>query len=140
MVTSLVGMREDGSDTASTDHSMGSLPRSSVGTSLGSLLPIPPWGPMRETEGCLLTTSTAVPSNHPVLEMLNQVLQSSVTSGWLVEPFEGVSSYRLELSVQLSNEDGDALFRELLAGRGGWLNRDGQLVSGLKACLLSVGR
>jgi hypothetical protein len=58
--------------------------------------------------------------------MLNQVLQSSVTSGQLVGPFEGVSSYRLELTVQLSAEDGDALFGELLAGRGGWLNRDGQ--------------
>jgi hypothetical protein len=44
-----------------------------------------------------------------------------------VGPFEGVSSYQLELSVQLSNEDGDTLFGELLAGRGGWLNRDGQL-------------
>jgi hypothetical protein len=82
---------------------------------------------MRETVAHSLTSSTALLSNHPVLEMLNQVLQSSVTSGRLVGPFEGVSSYRLELVVQLSTEDGDALFRELLAGRGGWLNRDGQL-------------
>jgi hypothetical protein len=50
-----------------------------------------------------------------------------VTSGRLVGPLEGISSYRLEMSVELSNEDGDALFGELLAGRGGWLNRDGQL-------------
>jgi hypothetical protein len=41
-------------------------------------------------------------------------------------PFEGVSSYRLELFVLVSAEDGDAMFGELLAGRGGWLNRDGQ--------------
>jgi hypothetical protein len=59
--------------------------------------------------------------------MWDQVLRSSVTSGRLVGPFEGISSYRLEMTVQLSNEDGDTLFGELLAGRGGWLNRDGQL-------------
>ena len=41
-------------------------------------------------------------------------------------PFEGVSSYWLELFVLVSAEDGDAMFGELLAGRGGWLNRDGQ--------------
>jgi hypothetical protein len=87
----------------------------------------PSEGPMRETVARSSTVSTVLPNNHPVLEMLNQVLQSSVTSGWLVGPFEGVSSYRLELVVQLSAEDGDAMFGELLAGRGSWLNRDGQL-------------
>jgi hypothetical protein len=81
---------------------------------------------MRERAVRSSTTSTALPNSHPVLEMLNQVLRSSVTSGRLVGPFEGVSSYRLELTVELSNEDGDTLFGELLAGRGGWLNRDGQ--------------
>jgi hypothetical protein len=68
-----------------------------------------------------------LPREHPILEMLNQVLRSSVTSGRLVGPLEGISSYRLEMSVELSNEDGDAFFGELLAGRGGFLNRDGQL-------------
>jgi hypothetical protein len=68
-----------------------------------------------------------LPPRHPMLEMLNQVLQSSEASGRLVGPLEGVSSYRLELTVQLSAEDGDALFGELLSGRNSWVNRDGQL-------------
>jgi hypothetical protein len=62
-----------------------------------------------------------------MLEMLNQVLQSSEASGRLVGPLEGVSSYRLELTVQLSVEDGDSLFGELMTGRNSWVNRDGQL-------------
>jgi hypothetical protein len=81
---------------------------------------------MRETEDRSLTMSTALPSGHPILEMLNQVFNHSVTSGRLTGPFEGVSSYCLELFVLVSAEDGDAMFGELLAGRGGWLNRDGQ--------------
>ncbi|KAF9784532.1 hypothetical protein BJ322DRAFT_1021268 [Thelephora terrestris] len=104
-----------------------SLPRSSDGTSPDSRFRIPPRGPMRETEGRSPTTSTALPNSHPVMEMWDQVFRSSVTSGRLIGPLEGISSYRLELVVQLSAEDGDAMFGEILAGRGGWLNRDGQL-------------
>jgi hypothetical protein len=127
MVTNLVEMREDGSDTASTEDPDRSPPRSSSAATSDLPVPIPPRGLMREAAVRSLTMSTAVPNNHPVLEMLNQVLQSSEASGHLVGPLEGVSSYRLELVVQLSAEDGDALFGELLGGRGAWLNRDGQL-------------
>jgi hypothetical protein len=81
---------------------------------------------MRETEGLSSTTSTALPSGHPVLKTLDQVFQHSVTSGRLTGPFEGVSSYRLELFILVSAEDGDTMFGELLTGRGGWLNWDEQ--------------
>jgi hypothetical protein len=126
MVTSLVEVREDGSDTGSTVPTNRLSRKSSVGTSPDSQYRIPPRPPMRETEGLSSTTSTALPSGHPVLEMLNQVFQHSVTSGRLTGPFKGISSYCLELFVLVSAEDGDAMFGELLAGRGGWLNWDGQ--------------
>ncbi|KAF9778496.1 hypothetical protein BJ322DRAFT_1025185 [Thelephora terrestris] len=55
---------------------------------------------------------------------------SSVTSGRLIGPLEGISSYRLELVVQLSAEDGDAMFGEVLARRGQHYDlRDGQLMT-----------
>ena len=64
------------------------------------------------------------------MEMWNQVFRSSVTSGRLVGPFEGVSSYRLELVVQLGAEDGDAMFGEILARRGQFFDlQDGQLMT-----------
>src|ERR1700709_479231 len=127
MVTSLVEVQEDPSDTGSTVPTNRSSRRSSIGTSLDSAYRIPPRPPMREMEGLSSTTSTALPSSHPVMEMWNQVFQSSVTSGRLVGPFEGVSSYRLELVVQLGAEDGDAMFGEMLTRRGQWFDRDGQL-------------
>jgi hypothetical protein len=53
-----------------------------------------------------------------------------VTSGRLISPYEGISSYRLELDVQLSAEDGDAMFGEILARRGRFFDlRDGQLMT-----------
>jgi hypothetical protein len=64
------------------------------------------------------------------MEMWDQVFRSSVTSGRLIGPYEGLSSYRLELDVQLSTEDGDAMFEEILARRGRFFNlRDGQLMT-----------
>ena len=126
MVTTLVEMGSDGSTTGSTEDLDRSPPRSSSVTAFDSPIAIPPRGLQREPARSS-TTSIVVPSNHPILEMLHQVLQSSEASGRLVGPLEGVSSYWLELVVQLSAEDGDALFGELLAGRGGWLNQDGQL-------------
>jgi hypothetical protein len=42
-----------------------------------------------------------------------------------VGPYEGVSSYQLELVVQLTPEDGDTIVGEALAGRGSWMNPDG---------------
>ena len=64
------------------------------------------------------------------MEMWDQVFQSSVTSGRLIGPLEGISSYRLELVVQLSAEDGDAMFGEVLARRGQHYDlRDGQLMT-----------
>ncbi|KAF9786162.1 hypothetical protein BJ322DRAFT_1108023 [Thelephora terrestris] len=42
----------------------------------------------------------------------------------------GISSYQLELVVQLSAKDGDAMFREVLARRGQHYDlRDGQLMT-----------
>jgi hypothetical protein len=74
--------------------------------------------------------STVLPSSHPVMEMWDQVFRSSVTSGRLVGPYEGISLYRLELDVQLSAEDGDAMFGEILARRGRFFDlRDGQLMT-----------
>jgi hypothetical protein len=109
-----------------TMYPLGKYPLAPSDTSFASQDRIPPRPPMRETEGLSSTTSTALPSGHPVLEMLNQVFCHLVTSGRLTGPFEGVSSYRLELFVLVSAEDGDTMFGELLAGQGGWLNRDGQ--------------
>jgi hypothetical protein len=64
------------------------------------------------------------------MEMWDQVFQSSVTSGRLIGPLEGISSYRLELVVQLSAEDGDAMFGEVLARRGQHYDlRDGRLMT-----------
>ncbi|KAF9793107.1 hypothetical protein BJ322DRAFT_1016711 [Thelephora terrestris] len=130
MVTSLVEMTDDHSDTASIVHTDMSLPRSSEGTLPDSRFRIPPRGPMRETEDLSATTSTALPSSHPVMEMWDQVFRSSVTSGRLIGPLEGISSYRLELVVQLSAEDGDAMFGEVLARRVQHYDlRDGQLMT-----------
>jgi hypothetical protein len=64
MVTSLVEMREDNSDTRSTVPTDRSSRRSSVGTSLDSQYRIPPRPPMREMEGLSSTMSTALPSSH----------------------------------------------------------------------------
>ncbi|KAF9783476.1 hypothetical protein BJ322DRAFT_1110364 [Thelephora terrestris] len=104
--------------------------RSSSDTSFISQDRIPPRGPMRETEGRSSTTSTVLPSNHPVMEMWDQVFRSSVTSGRLIGPLEGISSYQLELIVQLSAEDGDAMFGEILARRDRFYDlRDGTLMT-----------
>jgi hypothetical protein len=85
---------------------------------------------MRETEDLSSTTSTALPREHPVMEMWDQVFSSLVTSGRLIGPLEGISSYRLELEVQLSAEDGDAMFGEVLVRRGQHYDlRDGQLMT-----------
>ncbi|KAF9778465.1 hypothetical protein BJ322DRAFT_1214788 [Thelephora terrestris] len=130
MVTSLVEVRSEDSDIGSTVLTDRSSPRSNSDTSFASQGRIPPRGPMRETEGRLPTTSIVLSSSHPVMEMWDQVFSSSVTSGRLVGPLEGISSYRLELVVQLSAEDGDAMFGEVLARRGQHYNlRDGQLMT-----------
>ncbi|KAF9783819.1 hypothetical protein BJ322DRAFT_1109665 [Thelephora terrestris] len=127
MVTSLVEMRDDPSDTGSTVPTDRSSRRSSSDTSFVSQDRIPPRGPTRETEG---RSSTALPSSHPVMEMWDQVFRSSVTSGRLIGPLEGISSYRLELVVQLSAEDGDTMFGEVLARRGRFFDlRDGTLMT-----------
>ncbi|KAF9789859.1 hypothetical protein BJ322DRAFT_1105732 [Thelephora terrestris] len=130
MVTSLVEMRDDPSDTGSTVLTDRSSRRSSFDTSFASQGRIPPRGLMRETEGRLSTTLTVLLSSHPVMEMWDQVFRSSVTSGRLIGLLEGISSYRLELEVQLSAEDGDAMFGELLARRGRFFDlRDGTLMT-----------
>ncbi|KAF9791008.1 hypothetical protein BJ322DRAFT_1104664 [Thelephora terrestris] len=130
MVTSLVEMREEDSDIGSTVLTDRSSPRSNSDTSFASQDRIPPRGPMRETAGLSSTTLTALPSTHPVMEMWDQVFSSSVTSGRLIGPLEGISSYRLELEVQLSAEDGDAMFGEILARRGWFFDLwDGQLMT-----------
>ncbi|KAF9785288.1 hypothetical protein BJ322DRAFT_1193547 [Thelephora terrestris] len=130
MVTSLVEMREEDSDIGSTVPTDRSSRRSNSDTSFDSQDRIPPRGPMRETEGHSSTTSTVLLSTHPVMEMWDQVFRSSVTSGRLIGPLEGISSYRLELEVQLSAEDGDAMFGEILARRGQFFDlRDGQLMT-----------
>ncbi|KAF9784572.1 hypothetical protein BJ322DRAFT_1021298 [Thelephora terrestris] len=130
MVTSLVEMRDDPSDTGSTVLTDRSSRRSSFDTSFASQDRIPPRGPMRETEGHSSTTLTVLPSSHPVMEMWDQVFRSLVTSGRLIGPLEGISSYRLELEVQLSTEDGDAMFGELLARRGQFFDlQDGTLMT-----------
>ncbi|KAF9789344.1 hypothetical protein BJ322DRAFT_1105210 [Thelephora terrestris] len=130
MVTSLVEMRDDPSDTGSTVPTDRSSRRSGEDTSPDSQYRIPPRGVMRETEGHSLTTSTALPSSHPVMEMWDHMFSSSVTSGRLIGPLEGISSYWLELEVQLSAEDGDAMFGEVLARRGQHYDlRDGQLMT-----------
>ncbi|KAF9783323.1 hypothetical protein BJ322DRAFT_1022017 [Thelephora terrestris] len=130
MVTSLVEMRDMGTDTGSTVPTDRSSRRSSFATSLDSQDRIPPRVPTRETEGHSLTTSIVLPGSHPVMEMWDQVFRSSVTSGRLIGPLEGISSYRLELVVQLSAEDGDAMFGEVLARRGQHYDlRDGRLMT-----------
>ncbi|KAF9789276.1 hypothetical protein BJ322DRAFT_1105134 [Thelephora terrestris] len=130
MVTSLVEVGDESSAIESTVPTDRSSRRSSFATSYDSQGRIPPRGPMRETEGRLPTTSTVLSSSHPVMEMWDQVFSSSVTSGRLIGPLEGISSYRLELVVQLSAEDGDAMFGEVLARRGQHYDlRDGQLMT-----------
>ncbi|KAF9783279.1 hypothetical protein BJ322DRAFT_1110157 [Thelephora terrestris] len=130
MVTSLVEMRDNPSDIGSTVPTDRSSQRSSFATSFDSQDRIPPRGPTREMEGHSSTTSIVLPSSHPVMEMWDQVFQSSVTSGRLIGPLEGISSYWLELVVQLSAEDGDTMFREVLARRGQHYDlRDGQLMT-----------
>ncbi|KAF9790867.1 hypothetical protein BJ322DRAFT_1104510 [Thelephora terrestris] len=130
MVTSLVEMRDGDTDIGSTVLTDRSSRRSSFATSFDSQDRIPPRGPTRETEGRSSTTSIVLPSSHPVMEMWDQVFQSSVTSGRLIGPLEGISSYRLELVVQLSAEDGDTMFGEVLARRGQHYDlRDGQLMT-----------
>ncbi|KAF9781502.1 hypothetical protein BJ322DRAFT_1111425 [Thelephora terrestris] len=130
MVTSLVETRDMDSNIGSTVLPDRSSRRSSFATSFDSHDRIPPRGLTRETEGRLSTTSIVLPSSHPVMEMWDQVFCSSVTSGRLIGPLEGISSYRLELVVQLSAEDGDAMFGEVLARRGQHYDlRDGQLMT-----------
>ncbi|KAF9783398.1 hypothetical protein BJ322DRAFT_1110281 [Thelephora terrestris] len=130
MVTSLIEIGDESSTIGSTVPTDRSSRRSSFATSVDSQYRIPPRGPTRETEGRLLTTSTVLSSSHPVMEMWDQVFSSSVTSGRLIGPLEGISSYRLELVVQLSAEDGDAMFGEVLARRGQHYDRrDGQLMT-----------
>ncbi|KAF9790792.1 hypothetical protein BJ322DRAFT_1017433 [Thelephora terrestris] len=130
MVTSLVEMRDEGTDIGSTVPTDRSSRRSSFATSFNSQDRIPPRGPTRETAVHSSTMSTALPSNHPVMEMWDQVFSSSVTSGRLIGPLKGISSYWLELVVQLSAEDGDAMFGEVLARRGQHYDlRDGQLMT-----------
>src|ERR1700710_2691643 len=80
-------------------HATVTMRRSSFATSFDSQDRIPPRGPTRETEGRSSTTSIVLQSSHPVMEMWDQVFQSSVTSGRLIGPLEGVSSYRLCLIV-----------------------------------------
>ncbi|KAF9778281.1 hypothetical protein BJ322DRAFT_1114517 [Thelephora terrestris] len=130
MVTSLIEVGSEDSDIGSTVLTDRSSPRSNSDTSFASHGRIPPRGPTRETEGHSSTTSIALESSHPVMEMWDQVFQSSVTSGRLIGLLEGVSSYRLELVVQLSAEDGDAMFGEVLARRGQHYDlRDGRLMT-----------
>ncbi|KAF9782060.1 hypothetical protein BJ322DRAFT_1110948 [Thelephora terrestris] len=130
MVTSLVEVRGEDSDIGSTVLTDRSSQRSNSDTSFALQGRIPPRGLTRETEGHLPTTSIVLPSSHPVMEMWDQVFRSSVTSGRLIGPLEGISSYRLELVVQLSAEDGDAMFGEVLARRGQHYDlRDGQLMT-----------
>ncbi|KAF9791059.1 hypothetical protein BJ322DRAFT_1104714 [Thelephora terrestris] len=130
MVTSLVEVGDESSAIRSTVPTDRSSRRSSFATSFDSQDRIPPRGPTRETEGHLPTTSILLSSSHPVMAMWDQVFQSSVTSGRLIGPLEGISSYRLELVVQLSAEDGDAMFGEVLARRGQHYDlRDGQLMT-----------
>ncbi|KAF9778235.1 hypothetical protein BJ322DRAFT_1025308 [Thelephora terrestris] len=130
MVTSLIEVGDESSAIGSTVPTDRSSRRSSFDTSVDSQYRIPPRGPTRETEGCLPTTSIVLSSSHPVMEMWDQVFQSSVTSGRLIGPLEGISSYRLELVVQLSAEDGDAMFGEVLARRGQHYDlRDGRLMT-----------
>src|ERR1700710_2418056 len=130
MVTSLVEIRDDPTATGSTVPTDRSSRRSSFATSFDSQDGIPPRGPTRETEGRSSTTSILLLSSHPIMEMWDQVFQSSVTSGRLIGPLEGISSYRLELVVQLSAEDGDAMFGEVLARRGQYYDlRDGRLMT-----------
>ncbi|KAF9785270.1 hypothetical protein BJ322DRAFT_1108723 [Thelephora terrestris] len=129
MVTSLVEIGDESSAIGSTVPTDRSSRRSSFATSLDSQDRIPPRGPTRETEGHSPTTSIVLQSSHPVMEMWDQVFQSSVTSGRLIGPLEGVSSYRLELVVQLSAEDGDAMFGDVLARRGQHYDlRDGRVM------------
>ncbi|KAF9783501.1 hypothetical protein BJ322DRAFT_1110396 [Thelephora terrestris] len=130
MVTSLVEVRSEDSDIGSTVLTDRSSPRSNSDTSFASQNRIPLRGPMRETEGRLPTASIVLSSSHPVMEMWDQVFSSSVTSGRLIGPLKGISSYQLELVVQLSAEDGDAMFGEVLARRGQHYDlRDGQLMT-----------
>ncbi|KAF9790884.1 hypothetical protein BJ322DRAFT_1104526 [Thelephora terrestris] len=130
MVTSLVEMRDEGTDIGSTVPTDRLSRRSSFATSFNSQDRIPPRGPTRETAVHSSTMSTALPSNHPVMEMWDQVFSSSVTSGRLIGPLKGISSYQLELVVQLSAEDGDAMFGEVLARRGQHYDlQDGQLMT-----------
>ncbi|KAF9790843.1 hypothetical protein BJ322DRAFT_1104487 [Thelephora terrestris] len=130
MVTSLVKVVDERSAIGSTVPTDRSSRRSSFATSFDSQDRIPPRGPTRETEGHSPTTSIVLSSSHPVMEMWDQVFQSSVTSGRLIGPLEGISSYRLELVVQLSAEDGDAMFGEVLARRGQHYDlRDGRLMT-----------
>ncbi|KAF9782671.1 hypothetical protein BJ322DRAFT_1110556 [Thelephora terrestris] len=130
MVTSLVEIGDESSAIGSTVPTDRLSRRSSFATSFDSQDRIPPRGLTRETEGRSSTTSIVLPSSHPVMEMWDQVFQSSVTSGRLIGPLEGVSSYQLELVVQLSAEDGDAMFGEVLARRGQHYDlRDGRLMT-----------
>ncbi|KAF9782637.1 hypothetical protein BJ322DRAFT_1110513 [Thelephora terrestris] len=130
MVTSLVEIGDESSAIRSTVPTDRSSRRSSFATSFDSQDRIPPRGPTRETEVRSSTTSIVLPSSHPVMEMWDQVFQSSVTSGRLIGPLEGISSYWLELVVQLSAEDGDAMFGEVLARRGQHYDlRDGRLMT-----------
>ncbi|KAF9789181.1 hypothetical protein BJ322DRAFT_1105049 [Thelephora terrestris] len=130
MVTNLVEVRSEDSAIGSTVLTGRSSPRSNSDTSFALQDRIPPRGPMRETEGRLPTTSIVLSSSHPVMEMWDQVFSSSVTSGRLIGPLEGISSYQLELVVQLSAEDGDAMFGEVLVRRGQHYDlRDGQLMT-----------
>src|ERR1700709_1056600 len=109
MVTSLVEVGDESSAIGSTIPTDRSSRRSSFATSFDSQDRIPPRGPTRETEGRSPTMSIVLSSNHPVMEMWDQVFQSSVTSGRLIGPLEGVSSYRLVIVVPARAERGGAM-------------------------------
>ena len=75
-----------------------------------------------------IVTVLHLPEDHPVTMMVKSNLWTWGSSAQLLILSSKASSYRLDLQVPFSNEDGDVLFRSLVSDQG--VSSDDEIVSG----------
>ena len=76
-----------------------------------------------------IATVLHLPEDHPVPRMVEANLQTWGSSAQLLLLSSEVSSYRLDLQVLLSVEDGDALLGTLVSDQG--VSSDNEIVAGI---------
>ena len=75
-----------------------------------------------------VATVLHLPEDHPVTTMVESNLQTWGSSAQLLILSSKVSSYRLDLQVLLTKEDGDVLFGSLVSDQG--VSSDDEIMSG----------